>query len=64
MDSSKANLASSTWLASKWSNFLGEQGETALDTVYLGFSKAFNTVSPNILSGKLGKFGLNEWTVR
>ncbi|GAB0203289.1 mitochondrial enolase superfamily member 1 [Grus japonensis] len=32
--------------------------------VYLNFSKAFDTVSHNILTGKLRKGGLDEWTVR
>ncbi|KAF4804353.1 RNA-directed DNA polymerase from mobile element jockey-like protein [Turdus rufiventris] len=36
----------------------------AVDIVYLDFSKAFNTVSHNILIGKLRKCGLDEWTVR
>jgi len=34
----------------------------AVDVVYLDFSKAFDTVSHNIL--KLRKCGLDEWTVR
>jgi len=36
----------------------------AMDVVYLDFSKAFDTVSPNILLGKLRKCGLDEWSVR
>jgi len=36
----------------------------AMDVVYLDFSKAFHTVSLNILLGKLRKYGLDEWTVR
>jgi len=36
----------------------------AMDVVYLDFSKAFNTVSRNILLGKLRKCGLDEWSVR
>ncbi|GAB0207638.1 mitochondrial enolase superfamily member 1 [Grus japonensis] len=36
----------------------------AVDVVYLDFSKAFDTVSHNILIGKLRKCGLDEWTVR
>ena len=31
--------------------------------VYLGFSKTFNTVSHNILTEKLMKYGLHKWTV-
>jgi len=36
----------------------------AVDVVYLYFSKAFDTVSHNILTGELRKRGLDEWTVR
>ena len=36
----------------------------AVDVVYLDFSKAFVTVSKNILVGKLKKCGVDEWTVR
>jgi len=36
----------------------------AVDVVYLDFSKAFDTVSHNILLGKIRKCGLDEWTVR
>jgi len=36
----------------------------AANVVYLDFSKAFDTVSHNILIGKLRKCGLDEWTVR
>jgi len=35
-----------------------------VDVVYLDFSKAFDTVSHNILIGKFRKCGLHEWTVR
>ncbi|GAB0181731.1 mitochondrial enolase superfamily member 1 [Grus japonensis] len=38
--------------------------ERAVDVVYLDFSKAFNTVSHKILTGKLRKCELDEWTVR
>jgi len=38
--------------------------ETAVDAVYLDFNKAFDTVSHNILLGKLRKCGLDEWSVR
>jgi len=34
------------------------------DWIYLDFSKAFDTVSHNILIGKLRKCGLDEWSVR
>jgi len=34
------------------------------DAVYLTVSKAFDTVSHNILLGKLRKCGLDEWSVR
>jgi len=36
----------------------------AMDVVYVDFSKAFDTVSHNILLGKLRKCGLDEWSVR
>jgi len=36
----------------------------AVDVVYLDFSKAFHTVSHNILIGNLKKCGLDEWSVR
>jgi len=36
----------------------------AVDVVYLNFNKAFDTVSHNILLGKLRKCGLDEWSVR
>ena len=36
----------------------------AVGVVYLDFSKAFDTVSHNILIGKLRKRGLDEWSVR
>jgi len=35
-----------------------------VDVVYRDFSKAFETVSHNILLGKLRKCGLDEWSVR
>ncbi|GAB0207301.1 hypothetical protein GRJ2_003195700 [Grus japonensis] len=36
----------------------------AVDVVCLDFSKAFDTISHNILISKLRKCGLDEWTVR
>ena len=36
----------------------------AVDVVYLDFIKAFDTVSHNILLGKLRKCGLDEWSVK
>jgi len=38
--------------------------ERAVDVVYLDFSKALDTVSHNILLGKLRKCGLDEWSAR
>jgi len=35
-----------------------------MDVVYLDFSKAFDTVSHNILVGNLRKSGLDEWSVK
>jgi len=35
-----------------------------VDVVYLDFCKAFDTISYNILIGKLTKCGLDEWSVR
>ena len=40
-----------------------EEGRAG-DVLYLDFSKAFDTVSYNILIGKLRKCGLDEWTAR
>ncbi|KAF4793383.1 RNA-directed DNA polymerase from mobile element jockey-like protein [Turdus rufiventris] len=37
---------------------------SAVDIVYLDFSKAFDAVSNNILVSKLRNCGLDEWTVR
>jgi len=34
----------------------------AVDVAYLDFSKAFDTVSRNVLIGKLRKCGLDEWS--
>ena len=46
-----------------WHDWLGRWGESS-EYVYLEFSKAFDTVSHNILQGKLRKCGLDEWSVR
>ena len=39
-----------------------DEGRT-MDVVYLDFRKAFDTVSHDILLGKLRKCGLDEWSV-
>ncbi|GAB0177176.1 mitochondrial enolase superfamily member 1 [Grus japonensis] len=36
----------------------------SVDVVYLDFSKAFDTISHNILIDQLIKYGLDTWTVR
>uniref|UniRef100_A0A8C3CEB3 Reverse transcriptase domain-containing protein n=1 Tax=Cairina moschata TaxID=8855 RepID=A0A8C3CEB3_CAIMO len=43
-------------------NWVGER--RAVDVIYLGFSKAFDTVSHDILRAKLRKCWIEEWTVR
>jgi len=42
---------------------MDRQGK-AVDIVYLDFTNSFDTVSRNILVGKLRKCRINEWTVR
>ena len=39
-------------------------GGRAVDVIYLDFSKAFDTVSHDILIQNLRKCGTDEWTVR
>jgi len=54
-----------TNLITFYNGMTGWVGERrAVDVVNLDFSKAFDTVSHNILVGKLRKCGLDEWTVR
>jgi len=40
------------------------RGEQWMLSVYLDFSKTFDTVSHNILLGKLRKCGLDAWSER
>ena len=39
-------------------------GGRSVDVIYLDFSKAFDTVSLDILIAKLRKCGIGEWTVK
>ena len=39
-------------------------GGRAVDVIYLDFSKAFDTVSHDILIWKLRKCGIDEWMLR
>ena len=47
----------------RWHDWMVDEGRV-VDVVYLDFSKAFNTVSRNILLRYLRKCGLDEWLVR
>lgn len=62
MDSLKSHLTNPIDLCDEPTTCMDEG--RSVDFVYFDFDKALNSVSHNILTGKLRVWGLDEWTVR
>ena len=57
----KSCLTNQKAFYSEMTSPMGEEG--GVDVVYLNFSKAFDSVSNNILINKLMKYRLDKWTM-